>query len=249
MRRVADISAWQTHDANDWTIRRPYDLDTFAGAVDAAWVRWTDWSGFVRWGADPDYQRCIDALRDHGKPVGGYLFCRPGMTDPLTQIRAWRLATPPTTWAPMLDLEDSGGLSAADLSYWVDTALTEMTQQFNRVPWLYTQASKVQAWGLARPTTPHLLMLSHYRWPGQPFSWATRAGWEARALSSGPDMPDAWDHWDAWQFTDQAETAGMPGLIDCSLVTDNAFAQSGGGVEGGFNDMERDLLRGLGVSI
>lgn len=249
MRLVADISAWQTHDANDWTIRRPYDLDTFAGAVDAAWVRWTDWSGYVRWGADPDYARCIDVLRDHDKPVGAYLYPRPSMSTPLTQVRAWRLATPATTWAPMLDAESNGGLSGPDFSYWVDTALAEMTQQFQRVPWLYTQASKVHDWGLTRPTTPHLLILAGGHWYDETFPWAERAGWEGKAMSVGPDLPDGWDHWDGWQFTQRAEVPGMPGLIDCSWVTEDAFAQSGGGAEGGFTDMERDLLRGLGVSV
>lgn len=250
MRLVADISAWQTHDANDWTIRRPYDLDTFAGAVDAAWVRWTDWSGYVRWGADPDYARCIDTLRDHGKPVGPYLFPRPSMTDPLTQIRAWRLATPAFTWAPMLDPEDPGGLSGPDFSRWVDTALAEMTQQFQRVPWLYAQNSKVREWGWTRPTTPHLLILAEYHFGFETFPWGQRSGWEQRAFSKygGPDIPPGWDHFDGWQFTSSAEVPGMPGLIDSSLVTEDAFAQSGGGVEGGFTDMEKAVLRQLGVS-
>jgi hypothetical protein len=253
VRLVADISAFQTHDANDWTIRRPYDLDSFAGAVDAAWVRWTDWYGFVRWGPDPDYALCIDTLRDHGRLVGPYLYPRPGMSDPLTQVRAWRVATPPFTWAPMLDLEDNGGLSGPDVSRWADTALAEMTQQFQRVPWLYTQASKVAAWGLTRPTTPHLLILSEYHFGAEPFSWTQRAGWETRAFSKwgGPDVPRSggWDHYDAWQFTSSAEVPGMPGPIDASFVTEQAFVQSGGGPEGGFTDMERDVLRGFGINL
>lgn len=248
MRLVADISAWQTHDANDWTIRRPYDLDTFAGAVDAAWVRWTDWKGYVKWGADPDYAPCINTLRELHKLVGPYLFPRPDMSDPATQIRAWRVATPPFTWAPMLDAESTGGLSGAEFSRWVDRALAEMAQQFQRIPWLYTQASKVIEWEFTRPTTPHLLVLAGYPFGYQPFGWAQRAGWEQRAMSKGgPDIPPGWDHFDAWQFTSSAEVPGMPGLIDCSLVTDNAFAQSSGGVEGGLTDMERDVLRKLGV--
>lgn len=248
MRLVADISAWQTHDANDWTIRRPYDLGVFAGAVGAAWIRWTDWHGFVQWGADPDYALCIDTLRDLGKPVGPYLYPRPNMTDPVTQIRAWRVATPAITWAPMLDLETSGGLSGGDLSRWVDVALAEMTQQFGRVPWLYTQASKVAEWGLSRPSTPHLLILAGGHWYDQPFPWAQRAGWEGRALTVGPDLPTGWDHWDAWQFTSHAEIPGMPGVIDCSLVTDAAYADSANGplgaasVDDGFTDDDRELL-------
>lgn len=248
MRFVADISAWQTHDANDWTIRRPYDLDTFAGAVDAAWVRWTDWSGYVRWGADPDYRHCIDTLRELRKPVGAYLFPRPSMSDPATQIAAWQAATPATTWAPMLDPEDIGGLSGPAFSQWVDVALAEMTQRFQRIPWLYAQASKARAWGWTRPTTPHLLILAEYHFGYDTFPWSQRAGWESRAYSKygGPEVPPGWDHYDAWQFTSSAEVPGMPGVIDGSWVTEDAFAQSGGGAEGGFNDMERDLLRSLG---
>lgn len=248
MRRVADISAWQTHNY-EWTERLPYDLDRFAGAVDAAWVRWTDWKNYVRWGADPDYALCIDTLRDHLKPVGGYLYPRPGMSDPITQIAAWHAATPATTWAPMLDPESNGGLSGTDFSYWVDVALAEMTQRFQRIPWLYTKASAVEAFGLTRPTTPHLLIVAGGHWYDQAFLWAKRAGWEADAMSSPPDLPGGWDHWDGWQFTQRGEVPGMVGPVDCSLVAEDAFAQSAGGVEGGFNDMEKDVLRGLGVAI
>jgi hypothetical protein len=250
MRLVADLSAFQTQNWA-WTARQPYDLDSFAGAVDAAWVRWADWSGYVRWGADPDYAHVIGTLRDqHLKPVGGYLYPRPSMSDPVTQVAAWHAATPPTTWAPMLDPEDSGGLSGPDLSRWIDTALAETAQRFQRIPWLYTQASKVQAWGLTRPTTPHLLILAWYPFGTTTFPWAQRAGWEQQTLNVGrPDIPPGWDHWDAWQFTDRAEVPGFPGLMDCSWVTEDAFAQSASGVEDGFTDMEKDVLRGLGVAI
>lgn len=251
MRLVGDISAWQTHDANDWTIRRPYNLDAYGANVEASWIRWTDWSGYVRWGADPDYALCINTLRDMGKLVGPYLYPRPGMSDPLTQIRAWRLATPAFTWAPMLDPESTDGLSGPKFSAWVDTALAEMSQQFQRIPWLYAQASKVREWGWTRPSTPHLLILAEYHYGYETFPWSTRAMWEQRAMSKygGPTLPDGWDHWDAWQFTSSAEVPGMPGLVDCSLVTDDAFAQSGGGEDGGYTDMEKDVLRGLGVDI
>jgi hypothetical protein len=248
---VADISAWQTHDANDWTIRRPYDLTRFASSVDAAWVRWTDWSGYVRWGADPDYNLVIDTLRDMGKLVGGYLFPRPSMSDPQTQIAAWHAATPATTWAPMLDPEDPGGLSGPAFSQWVDVALAEMTQRFQRIPWVYAQASKANSWGWTQPTTPHLLILAEYHFGYEPFPWGDRAGWQQRAFSKygGPEIPRNWDVYDAWQFTSSADVPGMPGLIDCSFVTEDAFAQSGSGVEDGCTDMEKDVLRGLGVNI
>lgn len=248
MHLVGDISAWQTHDAEDWNIRRPYNLDTYISSVEATWVRWTDWSGYVRWGADPDYALVINHLRDRGKLVGPYLFPRPSMSDPQTQIRTWRNATPAFTFAPMLDPEDIGGLSGPAFSQWVDVALAEMTQQFQRIPWVYAQASKVRAWGWTRPTTPHLLILAEYHFGYETFPWSQRAGWEQRAFSKygGPDIPPGWDHFDAWQFTSSAEVPGMPGLIDCSFMTDNAFAQSGGDGDG-LNDMERDVLRNLGI--
>jgi lysozyme len=250
MRLVCDISVAQTHMWDDWTVRRPYDLGAFGASVDAAWVRWTDWSAYVQWGADPDYALCINTLRDAGKPVGPYLFPRPGMSDPQTQIRAWRNATPEFTWAPMLDAEAPGGLSGPDISRWVDTALAEMTQQFQRIPWLYTNYYKVTEWGMSRPSTPHLLILAGYPFDYDPFLWADRNLWEgwARGVPGWPRMPPGWDHWDAWQFTSSGQVPGMPSLIDCSLVTDDAFAQSAGGGDG-YTDMEKDVLRGLGVDI
>ncbi len=248
MKLVADISAWQTHDPEDWSIRRPYNLDQFAASVDAAWVRWSDWKGYLRWGPDPDHRLIIDTLRDRGKLVGSYLFCRPGMSTPQQQISTWAAETPTLTYPPMLDLEDNGGLGGVVLSRWVDYALADMTVRFGRIPWLYTQASKIDLWKLSKPTTPHLLILSHYKWGYTEFPWASRSTWP-NTLSTGPDMPEQWDHWDAWQFTSSAEVPGMPGLIDVSWVTDDAHAQSGTDPGGSMNDMEKDVLRSLGVKI
>lgn len=230
MRLVGDISAFQSHN-EEWTAWQPIDLAAYARSVDASWVRWTDWSGYLKWGPDPGYNHLLEQIQANGKPAGPYLFPRPGRSDPVTQVATWHAATPAISWSPMLDPESNDGLSGPAFSQWVDVALAEMTQRWQRIPWLYAAASTVQKFGWTRPTTPHLLILAEYHWGYTPFSWGDRGGWEQRAYSKygGPDLPWGLGGTDAWQFTSSAEVPGMAGLIDCSWVTDGAFVTSSGG--------------------
>lgn len=258
MRLVADLSAYQSHNS-EWTAPLPVVLGAFASVVDAVWVRWTDWKGYVQWGADPYYERWINELRDvHGKPVGAYLFPRPGMGSPAQQVGAWRAATPAITFAPMLDPESNDGLSGPAFSAWVDNALAEMSQRWQMVPWLYASASMVAKFGWSRPSTPHHLILAEYHWSYETFRWADRAGWEAKAYSKydGPEIPAGWPYQpgrpDAWQFTSSAEVPGMAGLIDCSWMTEEAFRGSLvplSGVDDGFTPADRERLTRVGARV
>lgn len=223
MRRLIDFSDYQAG----------LDVDTVAQTADGFWCKAGDWSWIARngWPADDVHANAIRRLLELGKPVGSYLFVRPGWTDPATQIVQWRQNTPDgTTLAPMIDLEVPGTLSGGALTAWVNDALVVTAQQFGTTPVLYWSVRFQQENGMSVPSAPHIPMVAEYHRGYSMFAWADVSGWEQRAYSAygGPGVPDGYSLTPldmVWQFTSSAQVPGMPTLVDCSFCTEERFQQ------------------------
>lgn len=224
MRRIVDFSDYQAG----------VDLDVAAQAVDGFWCKAADWSwtSAYGWPGDDLHVPAIRRLQALGKPVGSYLFVRPGWTAPATQIDAWRENTPDgTTVAPMVDLEVPGTLSGAALEDWVNGALLRTADRFETIPVLYWSDQFARSHGMTAPDAPHIPMVAEYHRGYQPAYWANQTGWETWAYGAygGPDVPPGYPGFLpvdlVWQWTSSAQVPGFVGLVDCSFATEVRWSE------------------------
>jgi hypothetical protein len=221
---VPDLSVWQTGESASNLI----DVPTLASVVPGAWVRFTDYSLYARYGADAHYVDTLQQLQQHGCHSSGYLYPRPYLSDPVTQIEHWYGSSPAFTMSPMLDPEGPGmgGMTGSTLTQWIDEALAHMAKLWPQwLPTFYTSRAFCNGYAVSRPSTPHILQLAEYHFGYQPFGWDSVNNWAGHALSAygGPDLPNGYAGWDVWQFTSSAQVPGVDGSLDMSMVTDEAW--------------------------
>ena len=141
-----------------------------------------------------------------GLYVGAYDFAEPALplTTAALQARAFVSVTGPlhaaTTLPPVLDLEQTGGLSVTNLRSWVQSWLTETQRLTGRTPMIYTSPS---FWKTTMGNTSS--MSGYHLWLA---SWTT-------AKTPGV-LPGGWSTWTMWQYTDAARVAGISGSVDLS---------------------------------
>lgn len=209
------------------------DVDTVASCVDGAWCKVGDWGWISRygWPGDNLHDVVIPRFLALGKPVGSYLFVRPGQTDPATQIDGWRAhCQHDCSVAPMIDLEVPGSLSGGSLTAWVDEALARTAEVFGRTPILYWSNTFARSYGMTAPSTPHVPFFAEYHYGYQTQLWQNVNSWEAHAYSAygGPDVapgygPAVTPTSAIWQWTSSAQIPGFLGLVDCDWVPPAAY--------------------------
>lgn len=133
---------------------------------------------------------------------GAYHYARPSASLSTAEAQArYYVSVVGTTreygdFAPVLDFEDSGGLSPSALSNWAHTWLSTVQRLTGRVPILYTY----------------------------PYFWQTRMAasrsfgayplWLASYRSSAPAPLPGWNGWTFWQHTDRARYPGISANVD-----------------------------------
>lgn len=223
MRIVPDVSVFQTGEESTCAV----DCAALAAGVDGAFVRFSDWSIYPRYGPDKFHAHCILEFQAAGKPVGSYLFPRAYATDPATQIDAWWSNTPEPSMSCMLDPEgpSAGSMRGETLIQWIEEALAQMAVRWPRfTPTWYTSRSFCNGYGITRaPRVPHILQLAEYHYGYTSFMWAGRPNWETVAYGryGGPDLTPGADRYDLWQWSSSVQMPGVPGLADCSFVADD----------------------------
>ena len=110
----------------------------------------------------------------------------------------------------VLDLESSGGRSAAALASWAHSFLTEVEKRTGRVPILYTY-----------PAFWHSRMKDNRTFGAYPL-WLARYG-------ERPAPLPGWERWTFWQHSASGHVAGIEGAVDrdvmcCSVDTLRALA-------------------------
>jgi lysozyme len=164
---------------------------------------------------DPGFAANWQGIREHGLIRGAYHFARPAVSGAATvqAVRAAATAEAEHMLAvlheagdvgegdlpPVLDLETSRGLSAAQLYDWVGTWVDVVAASVGRKPIIYTG----ELWKS---------MLNAYTdvW-GCPL-WLSQYG-------PKPQLPRAWKRWTFWQFTDAASVDGVTGDVDLSYFS------------------------------
>ncbi|MDP9101394.1 MAG: hypothetical protein M3N21_04520 [Actinomycetota bacterium] len=143
---------------------------------------------------------------------GAYHYARPSGTANSAQDQAHFFASTigsqsiPGTLPPIIDLEDSGGLSSAALVTWVTDFLTALQAATGRTPMLYTY-----------PNFWHTQMADSTAFFTYPL-WIANYG-----VSSPQSL--GWPHWTFWQYTSTATVNGIPspGATDVSYFNGTAL--------------------------
>jgi GH25 family lysozyme M1 (1,4-beta-N-acetylmuramidase) len=136
--------------------------------------------------------------------VGSYDFAEPALplSTAALQARAFVSVVGPlhggSQLPPVLDLEQTGGLSVTNLRSWVQSWLTETQHLSGRTPMIYTSPN---FWKTAMGNTS--AMSGYHLWLA---SWTS-------AKTPGV-VPGGWSTWTMWQYTDAAKVAGITGSVD-----------------------------------
>ncbi|MDQ1682647.1 MAG: lysozyme [Frankiaceae bacterium] len=117
------------------------------------------------------------------------------------------------TLAPVLDLEESGGLTPAQLILWTQAWVDTVRNATGRVPIIYTYPNFWQ-YAMAGSEAFH----SYPVWMA-----------DYRAPTVGPYLPvqGNWPSWSFWQFTSSARQPGIQGRVDMSNFSGDAAALAG----------------------
>ena len=102
--------------------------------------------------------------------------------------------------APVLDLEETGGLSAKSISSWASSWLKEVTRLTGRTPIIYTGRGYWTSY-LANTTkfASYPLWYAHHTSAVQPAT-----------------PPGGWQSWTFWQYSANGRVAGIKGAVDLS---------------------------------
>ena len=192
-----DVSNWQ-HPSGasiNWTLVK-------AAGHSFAFVKATEDTTYTNSYFAADWK----AIAAAGMDRGPYHFARPGSTSSAAAQAAYFASVVgnmghPGDLPPVLDLEDTGGLSPANLIAWTQSFLSTTQSLTNRVPMIY-----------ASPNFWRTYMNNSTAFTAYPL-WI--AQWTSATTPSFP-LPGGWTSWTFWQYTDAGTVPGIQGNVDVS---------------------------------
>src|SRR6478609_5965330 len=158
---------------------------------------------------NPYYAADVANARAAGLVVGAYHFARPKL--PLSSavdqakylVKATGTMRTANTLPPVLDIEDSGGLSKANLVAWSKSFLTTVKSLTGRTPMIYSYKSFLTS-SLGNTT-----QLGAY-----PLWYACYSTSASCFTNASSPFPKGWGTWTIWQYSSQAAVSGLKGDID-----------------------------------
>ncbi len=161
---------------------------------------------------NPYYGGDVAGARSAGLAAGAYHFARPALPLSTATRQANYFADvigdvgTAATLPPVLDLEQSGGLSAGKLILWTQQFLETVRARTGRTPMVYSYRS------FLTDTLAHSDAFGRY-----PL-------WLAAYQSTPPPSPAGWPAWTLWQYTSSGSVAGIQGRTDLSRFSGDAAA-------------------------
>src|SRR3989442_6038255 len=159
---------------------------------------------------DPNYASYRSGANASGIYIGAYHFARPDTSANDATIEAdhfTSVATPKSgDIVPVLDLEDSGGLSTSALTTWVQTWLDRVTATVGVKPMIYTG-----------PNFWRTYMGDTTKFADEGY----RLLWIANWFVPHPDVPaQNWGGagWTFWQYDDCGSVPGISGCVDLDYL-------------------------------
>lgn len=171
-----------------------------AGGAAFAFVKMSEGASYV----NPYGKSDLASARAAGVRASGYHFARPRLPLSTATSDARRFASQvgnvkaPGALPPVLDIEATGGLSAADVTAWTRTFLTALEQSTGRVPMIYT---------------------GPWFWKGymgNPTGFSRYPVWVAdyNPSAASPSLFGDFGYSTIWQYTDGARVSGISGSVD-----------------------------------
>lgn len=155
------------------------------------------------------------AIKANGMVRGSYHYARPDSSSTSAAAQARYFVSVAGKMqgngdlAPVLDLEDAGGLSPAQLVTWVHTWLDTTTSLTGRTPIIYTYPYFWRsAMGNDTGFTQHPLWIADYNG------------------GTSPQLVGGWKSWTFWQYTDRGAVTGVPTAVDISRFSGDSAALS-----------------------
>lgn len=165
-----------------------------------AFVKMSEGSGYTNPYAASD----INGARAAGLRASAYHFARPRAPLSTAASDATRFAgqvgnvKSPGSLPPVLDIEATAGLSAADTTAWVRSFLSTLEAKTGRTPMIYTGGWFWQGYmGNPGGFSRYPIWISHYN----------------SAITS-PTLFGDWSYSTFWQYTDAAHVSGVGGAVD-----------------------------------
>ena len=168
-----------------------------------AFVKATEGTGYV----NPYFSADWAAIQANGMVRGSYHYAKPD-TSPTSAaeqaqyfVATAGLMQATGDLAPILDLEETGGLSPSGLITWVHSWLSTITALTGRTPIIYTYPYFWRsAMGNDTGFTNYPLWIADYNG------------------GSAPNTPliGGWNSWTFWQYTDSGSIPGIPTGVDIS---------------------------------
>lgn len=198
-----DVSSWQHPDGAsiNWT-------KVAADGRSFAIVKATEGTTYT----SPYYADDVAGARAAGLAVGSYHFARPALPLSTATDQATRFAQvvgdvrTAGTLPPVLDIEQTGGLSAGKLILWTQQFVETVRSLTGRTPMLYSYPSFLGgSFGHTSDFTRYPLWLASYS-------------------STAPTSPSGWPAWRLWQYTSSASVPGIQGHTDLSRFAGDATA-------------------------
>jgi len=173
-----------------------------ADGIDFVFAKATEGSTYQ----DPEYLSNKQQAEALGLTFGAYYFARPGKaagdaTADANNFIAFAQLNDDNL-LPVLDLEDSGGMSARKLTKWVKEWVGEVHAQLGVKAIIYTSASFWKS-NMARTT-----WFAHNGYPLWLASWTTAASPKVPASNWGGQG------WTLWQWTNVGSVRGIKGAVD-----------------------------------
>ncbi|HVV30527.1 MAG TPA: GH25 family lysozyme, partial [Mycobacteriales bacterium] len=212
-----DVSNWQYKDkpAVDWS-----DVGTTSNkfVISKATEIFANSDGSIGYYLDPTLQTTVAGARANGMYAGAYAFVNPGVLTPQAQAdyfaNAYNSLGGPLL-PPVLDLENSGGLTPTELVAWAHAFLDELQTKTGRTPMIYSgPCFWAQSMDNDTSFTSYPLWVAHY-------DSAPPAAPLTQPLAFG-----GWEHWTLWQYTSKGTTTGITGNVDQDRAVDTTTLQS-----------------------
>jgi lysozyme len=147
---------------------------------------------------DTQFNTNYAAMKTAGLFRGAYQFFEPA-EDPTAQANIMINAIgylQPGDLPPQLDVEVTGGQSAATIIAHIQTWVNAVQSGTGRVPIIYTAAS---FWNGSA---------------GASSAFSTNPLWVANWNVTCPTLPTAWSNWLIWQYSDSGSVSGISGPVD-----------------------------------
>jgi len=178
-----------------------------------AFVKATEGVGYI----NPYFSADWSAIRNNAMVRGSYHYAKPDSSPTSAAEQARYFVSVAGSMhtsgdlAPVLDLEETGGLSPSGLVTWVHAWLNTITALTGRTPIIYTYPYFWRsAMGNNTGFTQYPLWIADYNG------------------GSAPNTPliGGWNYWTFWQYTDRSAIAGISTGVDDSKFSGNSAALS-----------------------